>query len=101
MPITITFYKVSERKPKHNESIIWLKNVNQYGFEGFEPVELNVEYSWEEIDENGDYTGGSYVYDQNNPPPPVNCKLIILFKAVIAEDDFLWCPVEEYWKSFD
>lgn len=51
--ITFNFYKVSERMPKHGESIIYLKGVRDLCGFGFEPREINVVYYWNEIDENG------------------------------------------------
>ena len=48
MPVTITFHKVSEKKPEHGQSIIWLQNTSSFGYQGFNPREVDVEYQWTE-----------------------------------------------------
>ena len=44
MPVTITFHKVSEKKPEHGQSIIWLQDTTSFGYQGFNPREVDVEY---------------------------------------------------------
>ena len=55
MPVAITFHKVSEKKPEHGQSIIWLQNTTSFGYQGFNPREVDVEYQWTE-----------YFLDNNN-----------------------------------
>ena len=114
MPIAIKFYTVAERKPKHQEDIIYMIPCSSFGFDGFNTMECQVEYVWQGYD-GEDPTGDSICYD---PDPDVDgirilgdelnyetegCyyKLELLFDGWIPDDTWLWTPVEEYWKSFE
>lgn len=102
MAITFTFYRVSERKPKHGESIIWLKESSSFGDRGFSPKEITVEYVWEEVDKAGALTGnGSCYSEDDNPADFVNHRIMILFDHTYAQDNDLWCPIDEFFDSFD
>ena len=104
MAINIKFYRISERKPKHEDSIIWLKESSFHSsLYGFNPRKAIVEYVWEEIDPvTGALTGNGTCYSKNdNPADFINHRLMIMFDDVYAQDDDLWCPVEEYWESFN
>ena len=101
MSVTITFYTFEEKKPKHQESIIWLRSISSFGFEGFDPTEVDVEYCWFEVDEEGYHTGDQVCYDSEDDSVPDGCKLEVMFDGYVATDDMLWIGVEEYWKCFD
>lgn len=105
MPVTITFYKISEKKPKHQEDIIWLRNTSSFDMEGFEPREIQAEYQWTELDEDGEPNGNGFIYESEEDlkdfENPDSVKLDILFDGYVATDDFLWVGVEEYWSFFE
>ena len=116
MSITIKFYTVAERKPKYQEDIIYMKPSSSFGFDGFNTMECQVEYVWEGYYE-AEPTGNSVCYDPKEDgikeigdyadlvdSPSVGgefYKLELLFDGWIPEDNWLWTPVEEYWKSFE
>lgn len=101
MAIQFTFYRVSEKKPKHNEEIIWLKSTSVFAYEGFEPKEVTVEYSWFEIDENGYPTGDQCCYSEEDGETLEDHVLQIIFDGYVVEDSWLWCSVDDYWKALD
>ena len=100
MPVTLTYYTVKERTPKANADIIWLEPISSFDLEGLMPREISVEYEWVLLDKDGNDVGDSEVYDATDKQPQ-NSKLRILFNGYEALDTFLWCPVDEYWKSFE
>jgi hypothetical protein len=102
MAIQITFHRISEKKPKYHDVIIWLKNTTSYGIiESFEPREITVDYCWFEIDECGEYTGVRYCYSEDDGDTLEGHVLHTLFDGYIAEDNWLWCSVDDYWKALD
>jgi hypothetical protein len=105
MPVTITFYKLSEKKPEHLEDIIWLRKTSCFNMQGFEPREIQAEYQWTALDEDGTPNGNAYCYeggeDIKDFQNPDSVQLDILFDGYIATDDFLWVSQEEYWKCFE
>ena len=100
MPVTIRFYKVSEKKPKHGEDIIWLRHAGSFGYYGYDPRQITVEYQWD-ILEDGEYNGTSCCYESQDDFKPDEANLVILFDGQQATEDDLWIGVEEYWKCFD
>lgn len=101
MAIQFTFYRVSEKKPKHNEEIIWLKSTSVFAYYGFEPKEVTVEYCWSEVDETGTPTGNQCCYSEEDGEDLEEHILQIMFGGYFAEDNWLWCSVDEYWDAFD
>lgn len=106
MPVTITFHKVSEKKPEHGQSIIWLQNTSSFGYQGFNPREVDVEYQWTEYflaDKVA--TGNAICYNHGDETPePENgvfYEISILAGSWELEPNDLWIDVEEYWKCFD
>ena len=100
MPVTFTFYRISERKPEHNQQIIWLQNRGDHYYHVFEPREVTVEYSWEELDDKGNFTGCSSCYDPDEIIEDTsNLKLCIILDGHYADENDLWCPVENYWNA--
>ncbi len=98
MSVTLTFYKISEKKPNHGETIIWLEGISSFDAAGFMPREVTAEYNWIGIDLDGEDDGEIIAY--NGETEMVECRLGILFNEYEAEDDFLWMPVDDYWKAF-
>lgn len=105
MSVTITFHRISEKKPEHGEYIIWLRNTSCFDMEGFEPREILTEYQWTSLDEDGSPDGNAYCYDSDEDikdfDDPKSVQLDILFDGYIAQSDFLWISQEDYWKCFN
>ena len=102
MAVQITFYRISEKKPKHHDVIIWLKNTTSYGtIESFEPREIKVTSCWFEVDGDGEYTGNQYCYSDEDSETLEGHTLEILFDGYIAQPEWLWCSVDDYWAALD
>ena len=99
--VTFNFYTVAERHPNHNESVIYLRPTSSFGFEGFKPCETVAEYCWFGVDSDGTHNGIQISYDVDDPGVPEGCKLEVMFDGWIAEDNWLWIPIEEYWSTLD
>lgn len=117
--ITLKFYTLQDRIPKHDEEIIYLRPMSSFGYYGFEPKETTAGYCWFGYDEQGLHTGAQVGYDPeielnfkvgdtfvDEDDPQVYWKLEVMFDEwCVTEVDeslqrFLWVPVEEYWDSF-
>ena len=70
MSITLTFHNFSEKKPAHNEQIIFLRKLYSFDSYGFDPRESTVEYQWSLVDSDGDDCGDYVCYDEDDPTPP-------------------------------
>lgn len=98
----LKFYKLSERKPKDGQEIWYIHNSPFYGTYEFEFGK--VEYSYEELDEDGEFNGTSYF---ERPPqegeedydPSLEYSLEYLFNGASMLEDDLWAPVEEIEKE--
>ncbi len=101
MSVSIIFYTMAERQPKHNEHVIWLRPTGSFGFDGFDPQEVNAEYCWFQLDEDGTFSGNQMMYSSRNKIAPAGYKLEIMFDGEVVDDFTLWCPVKEYWKYFN
>jgi len=101
MPVTITFYRLSERKPKNDEHIIYLYNITSFGYDSFEPRECNVEYCWEEIDEEDGLPTGSSICYEDGDEQPENHTLMMLFDGAELDEDTLWIPFDEYMDTLE
>ena len=95
MPVTITFHRINEKKPKDGESIIYLQKQSQFGFTGFAPGECDVEYSWLGT---GEFDGCQIGH--NGESEMEGYELKIIFGSEFAEDDDLWVGVDDYWDCF-
>ena len=87
----LVFHRVSEKKPKHGQEIWYIHNSNFYGTHEFKYE--TVEYIWEEVDEDGIWTGTSIGYLEGEETPS-NCVLSLCG----LDDDTLWCSVEDVWE---
>jgi len=95
--ITIGFYSVKERKPKNKESIVLLvRERHMQIFDGVRVVEGTVEYSLEEMDEEGNDTGVSYNYRGRIPK---NCRLQMMFGQHILTDDDHYATHREFFSQ--
>lgn len=101
MAVQFTFYRISEKKPKHNEDVIWLKSVSSFGYYGFEPKELTATYCWFEVDANGEHNGNECCYSEGDGESLEGHSLAIMFGGYTVEPDWLWCSVDDYWDAFD
>ena len=108
--ITLKFYTLAEKTPKHNESIIYLDKKYSFDSCGFQPREITVEYSWELVESDGAPCGVSVGYDEFDTTPPElsedeiadGCRyeLRILAGYQYMDEDSLWSPEDEFWESF-
>lgn len=109
MPVTITFHKVSEKKPEHGQSIIWLQNTSSFGYQGFNPRDVDVEYQWTEYfladNNNKVATGNAICYNHGDETPEPENGVFYEISILAGEWELgptdLWIDVEEYWKCFD
>lgn len=100
MSVQITFHTFLEKKPKHNEDIVYLRRGDSFGFECYELRECQAEYCWFEY-EKDELTGCQISYSSRNKSRPTNCKLEILdADGYVFSDEDLWCSVKEYWNYF-
>lgn len=110
MSVTFTFNEISEKMPVHDQSIIFLNRMYSFSLEGFEPKECLAKYDWVQINENGEETGTSAIYDPTEPdvqglvPGDIlnDCwKLVMTFNGYQVTKDTLWIDADEYWNEFN
>lgn len=94
MPRSLTLHTFTEKKPAHGQEIFLFRTSSFYG--AIEPLFAEVEYSWFEVDENGDDTGDQILFDPEDPAPPENCRLEVLLTPQITHSEGdLWCPASD------
>jgi hypothetical protein len=99
--ITLNFYTIAERRPRHGQELVYLRRGDSFGFVAFEPVEGTAEYCWFGMDEYGDFDGNQLIYEDDGQPPPPGYRLEIMFgNRVIDEENYWWCPMDEYDAAF-
>lgn len=110
MPVTIIFNKIKEKKPKHEQEIIFLEGKSSFGVPYFEPRQVQVKYYWDECileDEVLESTGTSICYNEDDKFTETYTEdgMVYVLKmgvdGITLEDEDLWCDVEDYWKSFE
>lgn len=109
MSITLTFHNFSEKKPAHNEQIIFLRKLYSFDSYGFDPRESTVEYQWSLVDSDGDDCGDYVCFDEDDPTPPelteedqsegYSYNLSVIADGHIMEDGCYWCSVDEWFDS--
>lgn len=100
MPVTITFYKISENTPQHGQEIIFFRETGSFDYSGYALRQCCVEYQWNLL-EHGLYNGTSVVYESEDDYTPEEAELVILFDGQETTPDSLWIDVEDYWQCFD
>ena len=110
MPFTLTFHSLVEKTPQHDEQILYFSTC----YDSFDAQvgnlnDATVEYYWDEYDENGDYTGNSACYNQEDSAED-NWKLCFSIGDegfVIDEvepeprkNNYYWISAEEFWNTF-
>lgn len=109
MSVTITFHTFAERMPAHQQSIIWLQRTSSFGFQGFDPQQIEVEYSLTVLDEDGEDSGTSICWNKRWKRKPGDIfkqhgnqyRVDVLLDGWHASPEDLWIDVEEYWACFD
>ena len=99
MSVTITFHTLKEKKPAHQESIIWLQKSGSFGFTGYNPRERTVTYDWAEVDEKGQHTGNYCCYDGEEELD--GHRLEYYCSGFHLDEDDLWISVDDYWECFE
>jgi len=101
MPVQFSFNVFAESKPSHGQDIIYLRNEGgSFGSFGVSPREAKVEYSWLEVDENGDETGSSTCYHPHDEQPEGHI-LQVLFDDEVAGPDALWMDDDTYFNIIE
>ncbi len=107
MPYTLTFNTFLEKKPKHEENIIFLSKAGSFDFYGYEMTPAQVEYCWFQY-ENGEFTGTSAGYtpedDTEEQEEGYEWRLHITVDGNIVDDplfekNYLWMNEEDYFNS--
>lgn len=109
MEISITFKTFDKNNPpKHGEDIIVLDGVERFGFTGFNPTPAMVQYSWEELEEDGSPNGMSYCYEEDTVEEFLesgNYRLEVLCfcskGGSVMNEKTLYTTENDYWSSFD
>lgn len=93
MPVNLTFYKVSERRPLHGQQVLF---VEEDHFNKTYDLRMGtVDYVWQEIDPvSGRPTGTTIWYDPAEPPPE-NCRRLIYFDDFETNPDMLWARCDD------
>jgi hypothetical protein len=98
--ITLKFYTIAERRPEDGQELIYLRRARVFDAVAFEPKEGTAEYCWFGLDEDGRFNGTQIGYQEGEPPPP-NCRLEIMIGGwTLDEENYWWCPVEEFDDAF-
>lgn len=94
--ITFTFYTMAERKPKHNEDILYLHKTSSFGMDGFRPRESVCCYEWVDADST------SYGYSEDDLPEDTkDMTLQITVDGYVMDEDIVWCTVDEFYDAAD
>lgn len=101
MPVTLTFHKVSEKKPEHGQRVVYLKPIGSSFAYGYDFRSTNVEYCWFSVDEDGFHDGMQISYDPKDTETPDQCVLEIMFDGWTNCDDWLWMDEAEYWAELE
>ena len=94
MPITMTWNTFAELKPKHGESVLYLRVTRDWIGDYFEPQECCAEYHWEEYDDYGP-TGTSTCYTEGDVQQGKE-RLMLLLDGYEPDDYWLWMTSEGY-----
>lgn len=115
MSVTITFHTVAEKVPTHGQEIIHLRKTSSFGFDGFEPQQITVEYQLTILDD-GEDSGSAVCWDpafthkygdvftlpcDDGSGDEITYRVDILLDCYHAQPDDLWIDQEEYWACFD
>lgn len=76
--ITFDFYTPTEKIPKHGDEVVFISKHDSFAIEYFDTRIGTIEYVWEELDENGEYTGNSLCYDADDFMDNPNVSLNVL-----------------------
>lgn len=96
MEVKLDFFKISEKLPKEGDFILYVHD-NLYSKE---LVWGEVYYVWEELDEDGDFTGNAYFSDEDSEEevePPENTKLCVCVDGVSLVDDTLYTDMDVFF----
>lgn len=100
MPVTMTWNLVSEQAPEHQEEIIWLRVSSSFTYCGYEPREVDVEYVWAVVDEEGEFTGNCVTYEKGDKPEK-NWRLLITVDGWELLPTDLWMSQADYYNFLE
>jgi hypothetical protein len=99
MPITQTFYRISEKRPAHEANIVYI--VDNTFYSHYELRHGEVYYQWDILDDDGRPSGSSIVYTEGEPQPEGTRLAICADRSELgpntlwADMDALWAQIEE------
>lgn len=97
--ITLTFYTIAERRPKHGDWVICLDRRYDWDQMSFQPIEGQIDYCWFEK-EGGRDTGVQIFYEPEETEEPEGCVLELMIGGTVLTADTLWCYPEEMHAAF-
>ena len=103
--ITLNFYTLTEKQPKHDEEVILLLKRQGLGVVGFDPYESTIEWLWEEFDSEGICTGDYINYQEGGNEDSIdmsNYRLIMVDSqsgTFLDENNCYWCPIDEFYNA--
>lgn len=101
MPVSLTFWKPSERNPEHGQEIVIVHKKHVFDIWYTEIETGTVDYCWFECDPSTGYFTGLQI-NYNKEESMENCKLLPMIGNLILNDDsYLWSPAKEYYDSLE
>lgn len=101
---TLPIYTVGERLPANGEVILQFINSSTYGVQDLHVVFSEVNYVWEEFDEDGYPTGSGILYDEKTNDvghPPEGCRLVLQVVGGILGPNSKYATSEDVQKLME
>ena len=95
--LTLNFYSIDEKTPKHNQEIVYFRPMSSFGCSGYEMTVGDVEYAWSEIDDGVD-NGNSVCY---NHETKLDGHRLDVFFGSVHSDGCYWLDLETYLNCFN
>jgi hypothetical protein len=96
--ISLPFYSMGEKKPANGENIMFVHGNDFYMH--YEMRHGTVNYTWDSLDEDGEYDGTTIMYDERIPQPE-NTELVISVDGNVLDKSVLWAPMDPFWKQVE
>ena len=97
MSLTVTFTTFAEKMPEEGQRVMVLKPSSFYS--SMRVITAMVEHMWDEVDEDGNETGNSFLWIPDDNEPPEGCVL----STYLHSEEMGSCPIEpaDMWAPFD